>query len=162
MRRRAQIRMAALRPNFAMAALLLVCGTRGQEACDGAGPPPATAQCTAAHDIFIAFDTTINDNPLHHDGLTALLNTIVGAYELGATATGPRIALLRYDNSAQIIADLTDSAASLSDAIANRQPSTGTETCIYCALETAQEAIESSDRPESRKVILLLIENYAV
>ena len=150
------------------AAILVSVSAQAVE-CDGKMPPQAPSPCTASHDVVIALDNSVDDVEGGDNARTELLNTIVAGYKLGETPTGPRIALLQFDNTALVLSNLTDSASELTLAVANRPAAATTATqssggtCTYCAIETAQTLLTSSSaRADARKVLILLIDGIAV
>ena len=152
--------------------LLLLLGlhasVQAQEECDGKTPPPAISPCTANHDIVIVLDNSVDDVDGGGAARSALLTAIVGAYKLGESPTGPRFALVQFDNEALVVSNFTDHVGKLTTAIADRPAASATATttsggtCTYCGLETAQALLSASTRADARKVIILIIDGIAV
>ena len=121
------------------------------QTCDGP-LPSSTAPCAAVHDVVISFDASMKQ-PGQDTAMDNLLRTLVGAYTL--VGNGPRVGLVAYSNTATLVQPLTSTAATLTSAIDNREPSSG-HTCTVCGLQRAQEELAANSRSGARKVLILL------
>jgi hypothetical protein len=137
------------------------------EDCSGKSPPPADAPCGAAHDIVVLFDTSEKDNQVGGDGaLDNLLHSIIGAYELEGSSSGPRIALVAFELHAYLVQGFTSTKNTLSSAINSRPGScVGASNCgtdVLAGLLFAQNLLEQNEVAGRRKVIIAVIDGQAV
>lgn len=145
------------RLRIVLTTLCALLGAMAQEACED-NPLPATAPCTANHDIVVTFDRSFKATA----DVTAsnmLLNEIVNAYDLNPSASnfGPRIGLLSFGEEATIEANLTSDANLLRSTISSARDYTQ-QTCTTCGVEAAWRHLGEHARQSARKVIILIVD----
>ena len=118
-------------------------------------PPPRAPSCLAQHDLVLVLDQS-GSMWSFASQVRNFANAIIGQFALGATQTaGSRFAVVFFASSAQTVASLTADASTLNSAISGYSPRG--LTCISCGLAPAAALLRSAtDRPNARKVILLL------